>query len=149
MQFSLASIGFNMFPASIAPSVLPAPTIVKFVDKKYYLPSDLVISLRTAFSLSSNSPRIWPLQSAHPCQVAKWSCPSALRVHHLFSILWQGLQQRQSFLHLARRLIPIVFCSAWQIRITCLISWSLPITGSSFPALASSTRSLPYFCRAW
>ena len=33
--------------------------------------------------------------------------------------------------------------------ITRRISWSRPMTGSSLPWLARSTRSMPYFCRAW
>ena len=36
--------------------------------------------------------------------------------------------------------------STW---ITRRISWSRPITGSSLPCSARSTRSMPYFSRAW
>ena len=53
-----ASIGLIMLPASIAPSALPAPTIVWSSSMKVMTsPSASVISLRTAFSRSSNSPR--------------------------------------------------------------------------------------------
>ena len=53
----LASIGFNILPASSAPSVLPAPTI-KWISSinKIILPSLCLILLSTAFNLSSNSP---------------------------------------------------------------------------------------------
>ena len=53
----LASIGFSMLPASIAPSVLPAPTIrCSSSMNMMILPSDFLTSSRTALSLSSNSP---------------------------------------------------------------------------------------------
>ena len=53
-----ASIGLIMLPASIAPSALPAPTIVCSSSMKVMTsPSASVISLSTAFSRSSNSPR--------------------------------------------------------------------------------------------
>ena len=53
-----ANIGFSKLPASIEPSVLPAPTIVWISSiNKMMRPSDFVTSLRTAFKRSSNSPR--------------------------------------------------------------------------------------------
>ena len=53
----LASLGLSRLPASIEPSVLPAPTIVCISSmKRMILPSDFSISLRTAFRRSSNSP---------------------------------------------------------------------------------------------
>ena len=53
-----ASIGFNMFEASIAPSAAPAPTRVWSSSRKVMIsPSAALISPRTALSRSSNSPR--------------------------------------------------------------------------------------------
>ena len=53
----LASAGFNMLEASIAPSAAPAPTSVWSSSmNKIMSPSASVISLNKAFSLSSNSP---------------------------------------------------------------------------------------------
>ena len=53
----LASIGFKRLPASMAPSVFPAPTMVCSSSmNKIISPSDFFISLSTALSLSSNSP---------------------------------------------------------------------------------------------
>ena len=53
----LASMGLSMLPASIAPSVFPAPTIRWSSSMNMMIfPSDFLTSSRTAFSLSSNSP---------------------------------------------------------------------------------------------
>ena len=53
-----ANIGFSKLPASIDPSVLPAPTIVWISSiNKMICPSDFVTSDNTAFRRSSNSPR--------------------------------------------------------------------------------------------
>ena len=53
-----ASIGLIMLPASIAPSAAPAPTIVCSSSTNVMIsPAASVISLSTAFSRSSNSPR--------------------------------------------------------------------------------------------
>ena len=53
-----ASIGLIMLPASIAPSAAPAPTMVCSSSMKVMTsPSASVISLSTALSRSSNSPR--------------------------------------------------------------------------------------------
>ena len=53
-----ASIGFSILPASMAPSVLPAPTIVCSSSiKRIMWPSLFLTSSRTAFRRSSNSPR--------------------------------------------------------------------------------------------
>ena len=53
-----ASAGFSRLEASIAPSALPAPTSVCISSmNRMILPSAAVISLSTAFSRSSNSPR--------------------------------------------------------------------------------------------
>ena len=53
-----ASIGFSMFEASIEPSAAPAPTTVCSSSmKRITCPAESVISLSTALSRSSNSPR--------------------------------------------------------------------------------------------
>ena len=53
-----ASAGFSMLPASMAPSALPAPTMVcNSSMNRMTWPSCLARSLSTAFSRSSNSPR--------------------------------------------------------------------------------------------
>ena len=53
----LASFGFNRLPASMEPSVLPAPTILWISSmNRMILPSDFSTSFKTAFNLSSNSP---------------------------------------------------------------------------------------------
>ena len=53
-----ASAGLSMLPASIAPSALPAPTMVWISSMKtMVLPSSCATSLSTLFSRSSNSPR--------------------------------------------------------------------------------------------
>ena len=61
-----ASAGLSMLPASIAPSALPAPTMVCSSSMKtIVLPSSAAISLSTALSRSSNSPRyLAPASSA-------------------------------------------------------------------------------------
>src|SRR3990170_2641300 len=53
-----ARAGFSMLEASIAPSAFPAPTrVCSSSMKRTTFPSAAAISLRTAFSRSSNSPR--------------------------------------------------------------------------------------------
>ena len=53
-----ASIGFSIFEASRAPSDLPAPTIKCISSINIMmLPFDSLTLFKTAFSLSSNSPR--------------------------------------------------------------------------------------------
>ena len=53
-----ASMGLIIWPASMAPSAAPAPTIVCSSSMKVTIsPSASVISLSTAFRRSSNSPR--------------------------------------------------------------------------------------------
>ncbi len=92
-----ASIGLSMLAASTAPSAAPAPTIVCSSSMKRMIsPADSVISLSTAFSRSSNSPRYFeparsaPMSSAHtrlPLRPSgtspatmRWASPSAMAV---------------------------------------------------------------------
>ena len=61
-----ASAGFSMLPASIAPSALPAPTMVCSSSINTMMrPSSMAISFSTDFRRSSNSPRYFaPASSA-------------------------------------------------------------------------------------
>ena len=143
----LASIGFNKFPASIAPSVFPAPTIVWISSiNKIIWPSLFFTSCNTAFSLSSNSPLYLapainrPISSenivhsfnpsgtspltilnANPSAIAVLPTPGSPIKHGLFFVFLD------------------------KILITFLISESLPITGSNFCSLANWVKSWPYF----
>jgi uncharacterized protein YjiS (DUF1127 family) len=66
-----ASIGLSMLPASIAPSAAPAPTTVCSSSmKRMICPSASVISLSTAFSRSSNSPRYFAPATSAPMSSA-------------------------------------------------------------------------------
>ena len=62
-----ARAGLSMLPASMAPSLLPAPTIVCSSSmKRMICPSSFETSFRTAFSRSSNSPRYFAPASNAP-----------------------------------------------------------------------------------
>ena len=144
-----ANIGLRRFPASIAPSVLPAPTMVcNSSMNKIILPSLFLTSLRTAFKRSSNSPRNFApatsaprsseynLRSRSPCGTSpcaiRCAKPSAIAVLPTpASPISTGL-----FLVLRESI-------CMQLR----ISSSRPITGSSFCLRASSTRSVAYLLR--
>ena len=115
---------------------------MKFVYESIILPSACSISLRTALSLSSNSPGILNRQQALLYQVQRPSCLSASPAHLLQQPSAQALQQWRSFQHRALPIRTGLFFVL--LESTCmmrLISSSLPITGSSFPFLASSVRS--------
>ena len=146
----LASIGFSRFPASIAPSAFPAPTMLWISSMNIIiLPLDFSTSLRTALSLSSNSPLYlapaisapisrekivlffspsgtspFIIRCARPSTAAVFPTPGSPISTGLFLVLLDS------------------------ILIILLISLSLPITGSSFPLRASSTRSRPNFFSA-
>ncbi|CAC6956104.1 Uncharacterised protein [Staphylococcus aureus] len=140
-----------MLPASMAPSVLPAPTSIWISSiNNIILPSDSLTSFRTAFNLSSNSPRylapatnalksnsktvlsnndsgtsFLTIRCANPSTIAVLPTPGSPMSTGLFLVL---------------RL---------KIRIVFRISSSLPITGSILPCLTSSTKSRPYLANAW
>ena len=62
-----AKAGFSILPASIAPSVLPAPTnVCNSSINKITFPSCLARSFSTAFKRSSNSPRYFAPASNEP-----------------------------------------------------------------------------------
>ena len=145
-----ASMGFSRLPASMEPSPLPAPTMLCSSSiNSMILPSEEVTSLSTAFSLSSNSPLYLapaisaPMSREYSClslmedgtspATIRWASPSAMAVLPTpGSPISTGLF--------------LVFLDS--MRITFLISLSLPITGSSFCFLASSVRSWAYLLSA-
>mmetsp|Transcript_22997 Transcript_22997/g.48202 ORF Transcript_22997/g.48202 Transcript_22997/m.48202 type:complete len:220 (-) Transcript_22997:613-1272(-) len=145
-----ASIGLSRLPASMAPSVRPAPTTVWISSRKRITPVwESVTSLMTALSRSSNSPRyLAPATSAprssantlRPCSEAGTS-PEATRCARpsTMAVLPTPGSPSRMGLFLVRR---------DRICIVRRISSSRPITGSSLPALASSVRSRPYLMSA-
>ena len=144
-----ASAGFNMLLASMAPSAAPAPTNVWISSMKRIIsPLDCRTSSITAFRRSSNSPRNLvpatnaPMSSAMTLRPFNelgtssaaifWARPSAM------AVLPTPASPTITGLFLVRR---VNTCA------TRLISFSRPMTGSSFPCRAISVRSRPYFCR--
>ena len=139
----LASIGFNRLPASMEPSVLPAPTMVCSSSmNRMICPSLFFTSSRTAFNRSSNSPRYLapatsaPISSANSLRFFKpsgtsprtirWASPSTTAV-----LPTPGSPIRTGLFLVFRE----------RIWITLRISLSRPMTGSSFWSFARSTRS--------
>ena len=146
-----ASIGLIMLPASIAPSALPAPTIVCSSSMNVMIsPAESVISLRTALSRSSNSPRYFAPATIEPRSseitrlprsdsgtspsMIRWASPSTM------AVLPTPGSPISTGLFLVRR---DSTCTTRRISV------SRPITGSSSPLRARSVRSTPYFSRAW
>ena len=146
-----ASIGLSRLLASIAPSAAPAPTTVCSSSMKRMIrPSESLISLRTAFRRSSNSPRYLAPATIEPRsrqmtlfsfrvsgtspRTMRWARPSTT------AVLPTPGSPISTGLFLVRR------DRTWMTR---RISSSRPITGSSLPARASAVRSRPYFSRAW
>ena len=132
-----------MLPASIAPSVLPAPTIVcNSSIKRMISPSEFLISSNTAFKRSSNSPRYFAPATNAPISRAK----------SFLSFSPSGTSPRT--IRCARpstaAVLPtpgspistgLFFVLRDKIRTTFRISASLPMTGSSFCSRARSTMS--------
>src|SRR4051794_39411431 len=146
-----ASIGLSRLAASTAPSAAPAPTMVCSSSmKRMTVPPASLISLRTAFRRSSNSPRYFEPASRAPMSSAttrrsrsdsgtspdsmRWARPSTIAV-----LPTPGSPMRTG-LFFVRRL------RTWMTR---RISSSRPMTGSSLPCSASSVRSRPNFSSAW
>ncbi|OPY20815.1 MAG: hypothetical protein A4E23_01041 [Methanomethylovorans sp. PtaU1.Bin073] len=142
-----ASIGLSRFPASMAPSVAPAPTMVCSSSmNRIICPSDSATSLSTALSRSSNSPlNLAPAMSA----------PMSSAIMRL-SFMASGTSffatrcaRPSTMAVLPTPASPIstglFFLRRERISIVRLISCSLPITGSSLPWDASSVKSIPYF----
>ena len=142
----LASIGLSIFPASMAPSVFPAPTIVCSSSiKRMTLPSLFFTSSSTAFSRSSNSPRYLAPATSAPISKEKI----------VFSFKPSGTSPRTILCASpsTTAVLPtpgspistgLFFVFLDKMRIVFRISASRPMTGSSFCSLALSTRSEPY-----
>ena len=144
-----ASAGLSMLPASIAPSALPAPTIVCSSSMKTMMSPAWVISLSTAFRRSSNSPRYLA-----PASSAAMSSESARfpRSDSGISPSTMRCARPSTIAVLPTPGSPIstglFFVRRWRIWITRRISSSRPMTGSSLPWRARSVRSRVYFLSA-
>jgi len=146
-----ARAGFRMFAASMAePPAAPVPKREWISSmKRRTRPSAISTSLSTAFSRSSNSPRIdvpatsCVRSSANSCvpwrplgtspRMMRWARPSAMAVFPT-----PGSPTSTGLFFFFRE-------STW---ITRRISPSRPMTGSSLPASASMTKSFANFCSA-
>ena len=143
----LASIGLSILPASIAPSMAPAPTIMCISSINIMmLPSDSFTSLRTAFNLSSNSPRYLapatraPISSSHTVLSFKLFGTSPLIILVASPSTIAVLPTPGSPINTG-----LFFVFLDSILVILLISSSRPITGSIFPSLAACVISRPYF----
>ncbi len=139
----LASAGFNMLEASIAPSAAPAPTTVWSSSMKRIIsPWALRISSITAFSRSSNSPlNLEPATSA-PRSRARMRLSLRVAGTSLSTIFWARPSATAVFptpgSPMSAGLFFVRLERTWMTR---WISVSLPITGSSFPSFAIAVRS--------
>ena len=146
-----ASIGLSILDASKAPSVFPAPTI-KWISSinMMIFPSDSLILFKTAFKRSSNSPRYLAPATKAPISSSKISLSFKEEGTSLATI---RLARPSIMAVLPTPGSPIktglflVFLE--RIFIIRRISSSLPMTGSIFPFLASSTTFLPYFYKTF
>jgi hypothetical protein len=140
-----ASIGLSRLAASTAPSAAPAPTIVCSSSmNRITSPRASAISLSTALSRSSNSPRYFEPASSEPMSSAitlrsrsdSGTSPETIRCASpsTIAVLPTPGSPISTGLFLVRR------DSTW---ITRRISSSRPITGSSLPSSAARVRSLP------
>ena len=146
-----ANIGFSKLPASIEPSVEPAPTTVCNSSMNMTIsPFEASTSFNTAFKRSSNSPlNFAPATNAPKSRdinltslrlsgtsplIIRWANPSTIAV-----LPTPGSP-------ISTGLFFVRLFNTWIILLT---SSSLPITGSSFPFLAKSVRSVEYFSKAF
>ena len=130
-----ASIGFKRLPASIEPSVLPAPTIVcNSSIKRIICPSDFLTSFSTAFRRSSNSPRY--LAPAISAPISKENTVLSFRFSGT-SLRTIRCASPSTMAVLPTPGSPIrtglFFVLRDKTRIISRISSSRPITGSCFP----------------
>ena len=146
-----ARAGLSILPASIAPSALPAPTIVCSSSmNKMICPSCLPRSLSTALRRSSNSPRnLAPAMSAPKSRESRrlffkpsGTSPLTMRCAKpsMMAVFPTPGSPIKTGLFLVRR------CNTCTVR---RISSSRPMTGSSLPCSARSVRSMVYFSKAW
>ena len=145
-----ARAGFNMLPASIEPSDLPAPTMVCSSSmNKMILPSSLAKSFKTAFSLSSNSPRYFAPAIKAPKSKDKTrlflspSGTSPLTIRCAKPSTIAVLPTPGSPINTG--LFLVLRCKTCMVL---LISSSRPITGSNLPFSALSVKSMQYFFKA-
>ena len=145
-----ASAGLSMLPASIAPSALPAPTMVCSSSmNRITRPSCFERSFSTPFRRSSNSPRNLAPAISEPMSSERMrlslspsgTSPLTMRCASpsTIAVLPTPGSPISTGLFLVRR------CSTWMVR---RISSSRPITGSSLPCSARSVRSIVYFSSA-
>ena len=138
-----------MLPASMAPSVLPAPTMVcNSSMNRMICPSLAFTSSNTAFRRSSNSPLYLAPATRAPISRANsflsfspWgTSPRTIRCARpsTTAVLPTPGSPIRTGLFLVFR---------DRIRITFRISASRPMTGSNFWSRAFSTRSCPYLAR--
>ncbi len=129
-----ANMGFSIFPASIAPSVLPAPTMVCSSSMNRIIwPFDFLTSSKTAFNRSSNSPRYFAPAKSAPIS----------RANNFFSFKPSGTSPRTILCAKpsTTAVLPtpgspiktgLFLVLRDKIRTTFRISESLPMTGSIF-----------------
>ena len=143
-------MGFSRLPASIAPSVAPAPiTVCSSSMKRMISPSESATSLRTAFSRSSNSPLNFAPAISEPISRAMMRLFFIASGTSRFTIRCASPSTTAVLPTPASPMnTGLFFLRRESISIACLISRSLPITGSSFPCDASSVKSIPYFLSA-
>ena len=145
-----ASAGFRRFEASIAPSLLPAPTSVCISSMNRTMPpAAAVTSCSTALRRSSNSPRYFAPAMRAPMSRARsffsfsdsGTSPLTMRSARpsTIAVLPTPGSPMRTGLFLVRR------DRTWMVR---RISSSRPITGSSLPSRAASVRSRAYFFSA-
>ena len=138
-----------MLPASMAPSALPAPTMVWISSMKTMMrPSSLAMSRSTAFSAPRTRPVLGAGQQAGHVQHQHLLALQGFRHLAVDDALGQAFDDGgladpgspiSTGLFLVRR------CRIWMAR---RISSSRPITGSSLPWAARSVRSMQYFFSA-
>ena len=144
-----ANAGFNILPASIAPSALPAPTMVcNSSTNKITRPSCCDNSLSTAFKRSSKSPRNFaPANNAPKSNdsnrlflIPSGTSPLTIRCAKpsTIAVFPTPGSPIKTGLFLVRR------CNTCIVR---RISSSRPITGSSLPCSASAVKSIVYLSK--
>ena len=133
--------------ASIAPSVRPAPTIkCNSSTKRIIFPAEALISSKTAFRRSSNSPRYFaparscPISKANTVVSFKPSGTSPLMIRCAKPSTTAVFPTPGSPINTG-----LFFVRRDRIRVTLRISSSRPITGSPFPSFAFAVKSVPYF----